>query len=248
MEEAMDESSNIIQSSNPEAETAQMSFMQRLTNIFFEPSKAFQDINRKPTWLGMLILTIIIAIGMFVLINTRVDLGQLVLSSGAAQMPEEQMRFLSKIITYGIYIIIPISAVVSYLLFSVIFLGIFILVGAPIKFKKLFAVNVWAMGPPSIVSSILSSIVAFIKDPETIQLNNLLTTNLGVLVSARERPVLATFLSSIDLFTIWIIALMAIGYAAVSDRMLSTKKAATTIIVLWAVYVLVKVGIKAITN
>ena len=45
----------------------------KLSAIFFEPRKAFEEINRKPTWLGIfLVLALVVIAGQYVAV-TRVD-------------------------------------------------------------------------------------------------------------------------------------------------------------------------------
>ena len=52
--------------------------------------------------------------------------------------------------------------------------------------------------------------------------------------------------SSIDLFSLWTIILLAIGFAAMSEKKLTPGKAATPIVVLWLIWVLLKMGFWAI--
>jgi hypothetical protein len=53
-------------------------------------------------------------------------------------------------------------------------------------------------------------------------------------------------LGSIDLFSFWTIVMLSIGLAAISGRKLTTKKAATGVVILWVLYVLAKSGFRMI--
>jgi hypothetical protein len=52
-------------------------------------------------------------------------------------------------------------------------------------------------------------------------------------------------LGSLDLFSFWMMILMAIGYSATNPKKISVGKAFGSIIAVWFIYVLVKVGIAA---
>jgi hypothetical protein len=125
---------------------------------------------------------------------------------------------------------------------------LFTLVGASLSYKKSLAVSFWGMGPPSIIVTILGIIFMYVKEPATLEIipANNVASNLGLLVSSRDNPVLHSILSSIDVFSFWTIFLLAVGYAAISERRLTTKKAATGLLVLWGIYVLGKAGYHAI--
>lgn len=95
---------------------------------------------------------------------------------------------------------------------------------------------------------LLAILFMFVRDPDTLELNPAknVASNLGILVSEKAHPVLNSILGSVDLFSFWTIALLSIGFAAVSDRKLTTKKSATMVVLLWAVWVLVKAGWSAL--
>jgi len=71
-------------------------------------------------------------------------------------------------------------------------------------------------------------------------------SNLGVLVSQKDHPAIASLLNSIDVFSFWTIFLLAVGFSAASEGRLDRKKAMTGVIALWVIYVLIKVGWKAL--
>jgi hypothetical protein len=233
-------------------ETSQMSFVQRLSGIFFEPSKVFADINRKPSWLGVFVIVSLLSIPFTYTIMTRTDttagVRQRLEASGAsAQQIEQQMRAMesvtqSPIYKYGFPALAPVGTLVAYLAIAGILLLVFIIMGAPLNFKKSLAVTFWGFFPPGMISMILGLVIMYIKDPATLNPQHLLMSNLGPLVDDKAQPALYSLLSSIDLFTLWSISLLSIGYAAVSARKLTTAKAATGIVVLWAIYVLGKMG------
>jgi hypothetical protein len=98
------------------------------------------------------------------------------------------------------------------------------------------------------VLSLLGILFMFLKDPDTLELDpsSNVVSNLGILVARKEHPALSSLLSSIDIFSFWTIFLLAVGFAAASEKRLTRGKAMTGIVILWALVVLVKVGFKAL--
>ena len=50
-----------------------MGFFQRLTGIYFEPSKTFDDISRKRSWFGMYLVLVLVSIGASYTMMNRMD-------------------------------------------------------------------------------------------------------------------------------------------------------------------------------
>ena len=239
---------------------AQMNFVQRLTGMYFEPTKTFADINRKGSWLGIFIILGILGMCMTYAITARIDRETRIrkgLEMSPIKLSEEQKEAAVKaaierppgVMERFNYIFAPISILIMYAILAAVFLLIFVLMGGGLTFKKSWTVSFWAMGPPGIIMSVLSFVLMYVKDPDKLELDptSNVASNLGFLVTDQKaHPVLASLLSSIDVFSFWSIALLSIGFAAVSDRKLTTKKAATGVLILWAVWVMGKAGWKAI--
>ena len=112
--------------------------------------------------------------------------------------------------------------------------------GGQTTYKQSLAVVAYA-SLTGLVSGVLSIIVLYIKSPDDFDIRNPLAFNGGAFVSADAPKWVTALASSFDLFTFWTIALMAVGYAA-TTRKLTWGKAFTGIVVMWAVWVLCKVG------
>jgi hypothetical protein len=69
-------------------------------------------------------------------------------------------------------------------------------------------------------------------------------SSLGILVDRHANPVLHSLLGSIDVFSVWIFALLVIGFGIAAK--VPRKKAAGLIGGLWAIYVLGKAGLAAL--
>lgn len=237
-----------------------MNFVQRLVGIYFEPRKTFEDVGRKGSWLGMFLIIAFLSVAASYTVTTRMDYETYMrkamqMNPLTRNMPEEQVqRILSQppnpFQRYSGTIFAPVGVMIVYLVLAGAFLLIFVLMGASISYKKSLAVTVWALGAPGIIHLMLSIIFLILKDPDALDLNvtNNVVSNFGPLVTEKEHPVIQSFLGSLDLFSFWAISLLAVGFSTISDRKLTTGKAATGILILWGLYVLGKLGLTALMS
>lgn len=248
-------------------EAAPLNFFQRLTGVCFEPTKTFEDISRKRSWLGIFLLVSIVALGVNYALQYRMDPVDMALKGYAMSKP-----FMKKILSaeqiaqaetnvekqalqprsawskYSPIVLTPVMMYITYFVLAAILLLAFVIIGAGINLRKSFTATLWAMGPPAIVVSLLSLLFIFVKNPrdlEVVPVYNVMS-NLGMLVDSTAHPVLNSLLSSIDLFSLWTIILLSIGFAAMSEKKLTAAKAATPVIALWVLWVVVKMGFWAI--
>ena len=233
-----------------------MSFFQRLSGIYTTPQKTFEDIGRKPSWVGMFVIIAILALLMINLLPYRMGpdiykekAREAIPSFAASRMTPEQMdqameQSLSPTRRITTMVLTPVMQLVVFMIVAGAFLLVFVILGGQLTFKKSLAVTMWGLVPPGIVSSILTIIIMFVKDPSSLEIDpsGILASNLGMLVSRKEHPALASLLGSIDIFSFWAICMLTIGFAAVSEGKLTRGKAMAGVVVLWAIYVLGKVG------
>ena len=96
----------------------------------------------------------------------------------------------------------------------------------------------------AIITTLLA-IVSIIAgaDPEGFRIENPIATNPGFFFSSTDHPALYKLASSIDVLTIWTLALMAIGFTYISKA----KKGTSVAIVFgwWIVVTLIGVGFAA---
>ena len=235
-----------------------MGFFQRLIGVYFEPRKTYEDISRKPSWLGIWIIASILGIGMNYVLTTRIDHETLMRKSLAMNpmtknLPEEQIQTIvsqpqGAFARYSQMIFAPVGVLLVYILIAAVFLLLFVLMGANISFKKSLAATFWGMGPPGIIGGIFAIIVMCLKDPVDIEVNPVanVVSNLGLLASEKEHPILNSLLSSIDVFSFWTIFLLSLSFAAISDHSMTVKKSATGVLILWALWVIGKAAFFAI--
>ncbi|HXH91655.1 MAG TPA: hypothetical protein VNN25_08745, partial [Thermoanaerobaculia bacterium] len=88
---------------------------------------------------------------------------------------------------------------------------------------------------PGVIKSVVLMIIIVAKGGiiPAPQLATLVRSNLGFLVDLKANPMAFAVLSSIDIFSIWFLALMIIGFAYLAR--VSRAKSAVVIISLWLV-------------
>ncbi len=74
---------------------------------------------------------------------------------------------------------------------------------------------------------------------------NIVASNPAVFLADGAAAWLVTLLGSIDLFSIWVVLLLSVGYSAVNPKKLSFGKAFGAVFGVWLIYVLLRVGIAA---
>jgi hypothetical protein len=227
----------------------------RLTGVLFNPRPTFEDIARKPSWVAPVVAIILIQFAVIAIFSQRVGWRGLMEkkldeNKQAQQMPadqrEAQLGTMVKVAPYfgygGVLIGFPLVLLVT----AGVLLGAFNgTASANLNFKTAWGVTAHAFFP-GFVGGLLGILILFLKDPATVDIEHLVATNLGALVPANSAKWLDTLATSMDLFTFWIIALLAIGFSAANPKKLTTGRAAGTVLVLWALVVLVRVGIAAI--
>ena len=92
---------------------------------------------------------------------------------------------------------------------------------------------------PRVISGILAIVVMFIKNPDDFNLQNPLAFNLGAFMEPppNSGKFIYSLATSIDLFTIWSILLLAVGIS-VAARKVPFSKALILVVTPWIILVL----------
>jgi len=226
----------------------------RLFGVIFSPKATFQSIVSSPTWLLPVVIGCVLFLGTVWLFGHRGGWPsyvekQVATNSRFQQIPKDQQR---QVLATQIKAA-PIAACVEgvifpfagALLFAAIFLGVFKgLLGAQFGFKTSLGIVAYAW-IPNLISGILGIVVLAIKDPSTVDLQNVVASNASIFVSPDSARWLTGLLGSIDVFSFWCMILLAMGYSATAPKKLSTAKAFAWIFSAWLIFVLAKVGLLA---
>jgi Yip1-like protein len=210
---------------------------QRLTGVIAAPIDTFTSIARRPDWVVPFLAIFIISLAAGILIATRVDFTELAheaieMNPNAKQVPDSAVRFTAAIMKVSAYAS-PILTVLSLLIVAAVLQVSFRLFAGEVTFLQSFSVTLYAW-VPRLIKAILSVIVIFSRPSiSLLELSNPVMSNLGFLVDAKANPVLYAVASSIDLFAIWSVVLLIVGFAIASR--LSRARSAAIVIGWWIV-------------
>jgi Yip1 domain len=224
----------------------------RIFGVLFSPKPTFEDIVRKPSWLLPMILMLIFGIAAAVGINQRMNWRNYVAqqiekspraSQLSAEQKEQQIEIGAKFAPISTYFFGSLAPVVIMLIVALIQLGAYnVLAGAGTNFKTSLAIVSHAF-VPSFISTLLFLVIIFLKDPGTIDLNNPIATNIAAFLPGGTPKWLDALCKNIDIFVLWVLTLIAIGFAATNPRKLKGGKSFAIAFGVFAAYVVLRVGI-----
>jgi hypothetical protein len=235
----------------PASEPAPMGELARLTGVVWSPGTAFQDIVARPRWWPPLVVLVLVSLVFTFTFTQRVGWErffrqQAETNSRMRDMPADQkeqtlamqMRIGPAAAYGGVVLGFPIMALATAGVFLLVFRTMF---GADLSFRQAFAIVCYAW-VPLLFGSIMALAVMLLKTPEDFDLNYPTLTNIGAFLEPASTPKwLLSLGTSIDIFTIWVLILLATGFAA-AGRKISWGSSFAGVIGTWAVYVLVKMG------
>lgn len=230
----------------------------RLIGTFITPKKTFRSIAARPSWLLPLVIIAIFATGMFVVFGQRVgwraNVVRQIEQSDRAQKQMEQLTpekrdavidQQAKVSMYIVYFLGSVGVFIFALIVAgLLLLGFMIIAGVRPTFSQSLGIvsHAWLIG---IITVLLGILVIYLKDPSTVDLQNLVASNLGAVMPESSPKWLTVLLSTFDVFTFWKIALMAFGFSAVDPKKLSVGKAFTIIFALYFLWMLIVTGFTA---
>jgi hypothetical protein len=144
------------------------------------------------------------------------------------------------------YAVGAVAIPISILIFAGIYLVAFNLMsGAGVRYGQSFAITTHAFLPAAI-TSVLAMIILPLKTYGDVDPENIVATSLkAYLPETAPKPLLALG-GSLELFWIWCLVLVAIGFAAANPRKVKPGAAFGIVFGLWAIWVLAKVAWAAI--
>jgi hypothetical protein len=221
---------------------APANFFSRLMGVYFSPGETFKEIGRKPTFIApLLTLMLLGGLSTFALIDRitvpkffgqgfeqAVAKGQM--SQEDANKQLDAMSIRATWIKAGFFGAGLIQSGIITLILAGIFKLISMVMGTENQFKAVYSVTVYAMLAVSLISIVVFITTLYLKPLDEIEIENLSMSNLGawltLLVGKDGLPkFIMSFARWIDVFAIWIIALLSIGYAAVSRKLKTSSVA-----------------------
>ena len=222
----------------------------RLIGVFFSPKATFEDIALRPSWVIPVVLMTILGLGVAFVMNQKVDWRDVAskrieesprAANLTAEQKQQQIEMSAKIspgIAYGFGVAWPILQ--ALIVGGILLLAYNVIGGANARFGASLGITAHAFFP-WILYSLLFILILYLKAPGTVDLENPIATNVGAFLPESTPKALMALGKSIDIFSIWSLLLISIGFAAVNPKKLKGKSL-SIVIAVWAVYVALKMG------
>ena len=217
---------------------------QRIIGVLFSPDATFASIARRPDWVVPLVLLLLVSMAAGFIMAPHIDFGAAAREgmeqnkNATPEQIEKAVRIsgsIGKVLTY----ISPVLSLIGLLVIAGVVLLAFRIFGGEGDFNQAFSVTCYS-SIPTIIKSVVTLIIVMAKGGmiPAQALATLVRSNLGFLVDYKTNPMAFALLSSFDIFSVWFLALMIIGFSYVAR--VSKVKAAVTIISLWILVLLLK--------
>jgi hypothetical protein len=241
---------------SPIPEPAPLSEGARIVDTFIAPSKTFTDLRRSASWWAPWLLVSIVGMAFIFVVGRQIGFDQVAhnqinaSAKGSARFEQaspagqaQQIR-ISAAVTRYIGYLIPALNLFFFLLIATVLWATFKIAGASdLRFGKAYAIVVYGSLPGAIgVLLAIGSMFAGV-DREGFNINNPAATNPAYFMDPAGSKFLYGMASALDVFVIWNIVVMGIGFASNSKIKRST---AIVIVAVWyLVYKLAGAGLAA---
>jgi hypothetical protein len=246
-----------------DAPTPPMSEAEKITSVFYEPARVFQELRVRPYW-GTAFLVIALSVAVFQLAYTQrigadtialatIDKtieGGFIPSDKAGEIRERAAADArAPFAKFGG----ALNGIAFTFVFMAVLAGLYMLgvlvSGARIKFWQAFSVAVFAALPVVVLQNLISLLLLYIKSPDDIEpirgQRGLARADLGVLFNPAEHPYLFVLGSSLGLFSLYSLWLTASGLRNAGEKV--TGGTAWSIAIgLWALGLLFGLGAAAL--
>jgi hypothetical protein len=226
-----------------------MSEASRLVGVFVSPQSTFPDIVRRPRWWIPMILLAIMSTIVVSAYGRHVGWERTIRQAMernprteqmSAQQREQAIQVTTRVTSVAAYGA-GIFGAISMMVVAAVLIFLFnILMSADLKFPSMLGIVGYSF-LPTLISSALTLVVMFMKDPEDFDIQRPLAFNIGAFLPEGTPRWAVLAGNSFDLFSFWIIALLAIGVSS-SVRRITFTKALLTILFPWAIVVVLRVA------
>ena len=138
------------------------------------------------------------------------------------------------------FYVYPVFTLIGGLIIAAVLMAVFnFMLGAEVPFQRAMAVVFYSF-VPLIISTILLTVSLLVSaDPNTIDLTNPMPTNPGFFMDPQGNKFIYAIASSLDIFSLWVVALLGLGFAAASsNRKPAVGTGITTMFVVFAIFVI----------
>jgi hypothetical protein len=236
-------------------EEAPRGFFATLAGLYLEPTETFRSIAARPACAAAFVALILVNVAFTFVWLRKADPAELartqmedagvfdrVSPEQHAAIVERQVRLFPIFAWLGPLVFAPIAFVALAAVFLFIYRFFY---ASETTFPQSIAVVVWSLLAVALVTTSLTLLILALKGEWSVDPRTVIQANPGALVDKAAVPKpLHALLDAFDLFSFWTLFLLAAGYAAAARR--SVGSAAVGVLVLWGIYVLMKVALAAV--
>lgn len=216
-----------------------------LWGALLEPGRTFVGLAARPTFVLALLVLVVLGAASVSVGFSKVDPQEMVrsleeqgreLPPSMLEAPEKMMGFMKWSAVAGAAVVGPLM----YLAIAGIFLVVFRLLGSEISYRQGLSVTLHGMLPMA-VAALLGLVVGLLRAQislRELESGALLLSHLGFLAGEESGAVVRALLTSADLFSLWCIALLALGFELVAR--VSRAAAWGTVGLVWGLGIAVK--------
>lgn len=226
----------------------------RLIGAVVSPQATFESIARKPGWLLPVLL--------LVLVNAAVAFSSIRRGYMSAYLekqaesnpltagltPRQRQLVLAtqtRVVPVTIYAFAVVGTPVGLLIVAAVFLSAFrVGFGADIKFAQSFSITAYA-AVPLMLRGLVGLAFLWARPPTGANPDTVSMSSVAAYLPGGAPLWLVSLGSKLDMFTLWMLVLLAAGYAAVSAKKARLGSALAVVLVIWIAYLLATVGIAA---
>jgi hypothetical protein len=234
----------------PPLDQPPLSQVERVLDTYIAPTKTFLDIRRSAAWWMPFLIAVIVSGCFTVSLQKKIGWDQLTqismqqhpsraarLDSLTPEQRDKQIHMIAKTSQYTSY-----AYGVVVLILAAIVAGLFMLtcnfgLGAHATYGQYFAIWMYA-ALPLVIKALLATIMLWAGGGgESFDINNILGSNPGYYIDRTTiSPFLHSILSSLDIFNIWTVYLLMLGFQIVGR--ISRGSAAAAAFGWWAISVI----------
>lgn len=245
------------------ADAPQLSVGERLAGMFYEPARVFESLRARPHWLAPVLVMAVVSFAYSQAFTRRLTPERIisftmdkVAESGflpAERVEEAKAQQIAAAKSPVAIFADACGKFTAVFFFAALVGALYMLAvmmfGARIGFWRAFAVAAHAWMPPIVLGKLLSLVILFVKDPDSVHpilgQESLVTDNLGALVSTAQHPVLFALATSIGVLALYRVWLVATGLRHTSEK-LGKSSAWVIAIIFWALGIIIAVSSAAL--
>lgn len=233
-----------------------LSFPERLFGVFMSPAETLADVARKPGFWAPLITIIVCSVAVVETMLRKIGVERIVRSS--IEQSGQASRLTPSQVEQAVRQSAPIVAIAShvgavlgppFILLLLAVLGLLIvnlILGGHLGFKAVFSLVCYA-NLVSLLSSLMAVLVILFGDPDHLNPQNPVPTNLAFFLNqAQVSKRLYTLATSADIFTLWVLVLVAVGLSEGTERKVKPQHIFLVYAGFWAVWILIKLGLASL--